>query len=156
MRPRPYKVALPNCRCITESWQISCRYAYVFRKFNSINPINHNLSFYEPKSSSLFVKCVFVKINFTREMLDFGSQKLRLWLIGLKEFNFLKTQTYLHEICQLFMIHLQFDSANFMGQSQFKGKNCWKFPYLSKWSRQFHKQGKVSNTGQYLSLKLVT
>ncbi len=59
----PKKLTLPNCRCIIGTWQISCRYAYVFRKFNSFNPIYHNLSFCEPKSSSPFVKCVFVKIN---------------------------------------------------------------------------------------------
>jgi hypothetical protein len=57
-------------------------------------------------------------------MLDLASQKLRLWPIGLMEFNFLKMQTYLHEICQLFMIHLQFGGANFLGQSGFEDKNC--------------------------------
>ncbi len=126
-RPRLYKVALPNCRCITESWQISCRYAYVFRKLNSINPINHNLSFCEARSSSPFVKWVFVKINFTRGMLDLGSQKLRLWAIWLVEFNFLKTTTYLHKICQLFMIHLQFASVNFWAKVASKVKNVEKF-----------------------------
>ncbi len=127
MRLCPYKVALPNCRCIIKSWQISCRYAYVFRKFISINPINHNLSFCEAKSSSPFVKCVFMKINFTRGMLDLGSQKLRLWPIGMMELNFLKTETYLHEICQLFMIHLQFASVNFWAKIASKVKIVEKF-----------------------------
>ncbi len=111
MQPRPYKVALPNRRCITKSWQISCRNVYVFRKLNSINPIAHNLSFCEPKSSSPFVKLNFTNTHFTKRMLDFDSTKLRLWLIGLMEFNFLKTKTYLHEICQLSMIHLRFGTA---------------------------------------------
>jgi hypothetical protein len=127
MRPRPYNVAPPICRCITESWKISCRYAYVFRKLNSTNPINHNLSFCESRSSSPFVKCVFVKINFTRGMLDLSSQKLRLGAIWLVEFNFLKTSTYLHEICQLFMIHLQFASVNFWAKIASKVKIVEKF-----------------------------
>jgi hypothetical protein len=139
------KLALPNFRCITKSWQILCRYVCVFKKLNSINPINNNLTFCGAKSSIPFVKFVFMKINFTRGMLDFGSQKLRLLLIGLMEFNFLKTQTYLHKICQLFVIHLKIGGANFMGQSRLKGKNCWKIHYLPEWNLKFYKHGKVSN-----------
>ncbi len=84
------KVVIPNCRCITESWQITFRYAYIFRKSNSINPINHNLSFCGAKSSFLFVKYKFMKTHFIEETLDFASQKLSLWPIGLMEFDFLK------------------------------------------------------------------
>ncbi len=45
-------------------------------KSNSINPINHNLSFCEPKSSVSLVKLILTKTHFARETLDFGSQKL--------------------------------------------------------------------------------
>jgi hypothetical protein len=62
-------------------------------------------------------------------MLDFDPQKLRLWSIGLMEFNFLKTQTYLYEIWQLFMIHLQFGGAILQGIEE---KNGWKIQYLSE------------------------
>ncbi len=118
------KLHLTNCGCILKSWQISCRYVYIFRKSNSINPINHNLSFCEPKSSVSLVKKIFTKTNFTRETLDFDSQKLSLWWIGLMEFYFLKTKTSVHKICQLFMIHLQISGANFLGQSCIEEKNC--------------------------------
>ncbi len=103
-RPRPYKVGLPNCRCVIKSWQISCRYVYIFRKSNSIIPIHHNLSFCTAKSSIPFVKCVFVKINFTKGLY----------------------------------------------------KNCWKMHFFPKWILKFHEQGKISNTDQYLSWKLVS
>jgi hypothetical protein len=126
----PKKLAPSNRRYIIKSWQISCRYVFIFRISNSINPINHNLSFCEPKSSIPFVKCVFVKFNFTKGMLDLASQKLRLWLIGLMEFNFLKTKTYIHEICHLLMIHLQIGGANFLGQSCIKGEKCWKIHFF--------------------------
>ncbi len=71
----PCKMALPNCRCIIESWQILCRYVYVFRKLNSINPINHNLSFCGSKSSSPFVKLIIhLKIpRLTSKNLEFTS-----------------------------------------------------------------------------------
>ncbi len=148
------KLAPPNCRCIIKSWQISCRYVYVFRKSNSIYPINHNLSFCEAKLSFPFVKYKFMKTHFTGETLDLASQKLRLWPIGMMEFKFLKIKIYLREILQLFMIHLQFGNANFMGQSHFKGKNCWKIHFFSEWILKFHKQVKNSNTNQYLRWKL--
>jgi hypothetical protein len=70
------------------------------------------------------LKLIFKKTHFTRGTLDFASQKLRLRLIKLMEFNFRKTLTYLHEICQLFMIHIQFASAILQGQRDFKDKNC--------------------------------
>jgi hypothetical protein len=76
MQPRPFKVALPNCRYSTESWQNSCRYVYVFRKLNSINPIGHNLNFCEARSSIPFVKLIFTKTHFTRGMFDLASAKI--------------------------------------------------------------------------------
>ncbi len=47
-----------------------------------------------------------------------------MWLV---EFNFLKTSTYLHEICQLFMIHLQFASVNFWAKITSKVKIVEKY-----------------------------
>jgi hypothetical protein len=64
-----YKVALPNSRCIIKRWQISCRYFYIFRKLNSINPINLNLKFCEARSSFLSVKYNFMKTP-TQPILD--------------------------------------------------------------------------------------
>jgi hypothetical protein len=81
------KLTPQNFRCIIKKWKISCRYVFVFIKLNFIVPIDHNLKFWEAKSSVPLVKCVFVKMYFTKEMLDFAPQKLRLWLIGLMEFK---------------------------------------------------------------------
>jgi hypothetical protein len=71
-------------------FEVLCR-CLIIRKLNSINPVNHNLSFCEAKSSFPLVKYVSVKIRFTKRMLGLAPQKLRFWLIGLREFNFLKT-----------------------------------------------------------------
>ncbi len=57
------------------------------------------------------IKYKFTKTHFTKGMIDIAPQKLRLWLIGLMEFYFLKMKTYLHEIFQLSVIHLRFGSA---------------------------------------------
>ncbi len=97
-----------------------------------------------------------MKMDFTERTLDFGSQKLRLWWIGLTEFDFLKMLSYLHEICQFPIIHLQSGNANLLGQSRFEGKSRWEIHYLPKLILKFHKQGIVSDTGQYLSWKLVS
>ncbi len=70
------------------------------------------------RSSISLVKLIFTKTHFTKGMLDFVLQKLRLRWIGLMEFNFLKTQTYLHEICHLFMIHLQKNAFLFQMKSK--------------------------------------
>jgi hypothetical protein len=74
---------------------------------------------------------IFTKTHFTKGMLDFALQKLRLSLIGLMEFSFLKTKTYLNEIFQLSMIQIQISGANFMGQVALKVKiveKCISFP----------------------------
>ncbi len=139
-----------------KSWQISRRYVFVFWKFNSISPIGHNLSFCEARSTTFIVKCVFVNLYFSEATLDLASQKLKLWPIGLMELDFLKTETYLHEICQLSVIHLQFSCSNFMDKNRFKAKDCCKFLYFPEWILNFHKQGKVFNTNQNSSRKLVT
>jgi hypothetical protein len=77
MRSRPYKVALPNRRCIIESWQISCRYVYIFRKSNSINPIHQNVQkFFWTKVEQSLCKIDFHENAFTKGMLDFAPQKL--------------------------------------------------------------------------------
>ncbi len=131
-------------------------YVCVFRKWNSINPINHKLSFCEARSCIPLVKCVFLKIIYTRGTHDLAPQKLSLWLIGLIEFNFLKTQTYLHKICQLSVIHLPFASAILRGEIDFEDEHCWKMHYLSEQILKFHKLGKVSTTKQNSSWKLVS
>jgi hypothetical protein len=66
-------------------------YVYIFRKLNSINPIYHILKFCEARSNNPSVKAIFMKTHFTEDTRDFTSQNLRLWLIGLMEFNFQKT-----------------------------------------------------------------
>jgi hypothetical protein len=67
------------------------------------------------------------------------------------EFDFLKTQTYLHEICQIFMIHPQFGGASFMGRVALKVKIVENFNTFSNEVKKFHKHGKVSTTDQNLS-----
>jgi hypothetical protein len=78
MQPRPYKVASPICRCIIKSWQISCRYVYVFRKSNSIIPIHHNLSFCEPRSSIPLCKMRFRENQFYKGNARLCSTKTKI------------------------------------------------------------------------------
>ncbi len=67
MRHMPYIMALPNCRCIIESWQISCRYVYVLRKLNSINTITHNLSLWSK------IECFLCKMRFCENQFYKGT-----------------------------------------------------------------------------------
>jgi hypothetical protein len=71
-------MAPPIFRCIVEIWKISCRYVYVFRKLNSINPINHNLRFCEATSSIPLEKLFFLKNPFYKGNARLGFTKTKI------------------------------------------------------------------------------
>ncbi len=87
-------MGLANFECIIKSWQISCRYVYIFIKSNFINLINHSFSFCEPKSSIPFVKLTFTKTHFTR----LSSTKTKIVIDKVDGIWFSKDENiYLHK-----------------------------------------------------------
>ncbi len=89
--------ALANFECIMESWQNSCRYIYAFRKFNSVNPIGHNLSFCEAKSNILYVKWVSMNLWRTfwccfKEKIPKSKQRMPL-LVSLESQRYTSTSS---------------------------------------------------------------
>ncbi len=138
----PKKLAPPISRCTIKSWQILCRYVCVFKKLNSINSINQNLSFCEKQFYRGNARLCFTKTVIVIDRVD------GIWFYKDANISTWNLPTF----CDAHKIRWR----QFLGPKLHERWKLLKNLFPPEWILKFHKEGKVSSTDQCLSWKLVS